>query len=52
MEAPVLHDRFVSAILVGSGIVATVIVANYVMRVWAYQHPDNQWAQGLLSIIG
>lgn len=47
-----VHDRFWSAVLVGGAIFAVVTVGLYGVRVWAYRHPDNPWAQGALMIYG
>jgi hypothetical protein len=57
MDTPLLHHRFISATLAFSGIVAVVIVTNYLGRTWGYRHQsDGGWvgtvASGVTTILG
>lgn len=53
----VFHHRFTTFVLMGSFVVATMIVYGYVVRTWAYDHSNDQGtlgdiATGILTTTG
>lgn len=48
----VLHSRATAAVIAAGATFALVVLTFYGAKVWAYQHPDNTAAKGLLQIIG
>lgn len=45
----VFHHRFTSFVLMGSFVVATMLVTGYVVRTWSYKHSSDDGILGSIA---